>query len=736
MRNITRYLIAFIASLVLSFSASISAIELLDANIPSVLKNAYDGRYKIPEVCIDKVENYIIHQTAYDSNSAPVTDNIDQRINKEVLPIQLLAFCYAQVEDYQQANHLLTKLLKKQNFSYEQLRTLNILASEVPENKRPEFNNQLLIKIFSDSLQKIKAIPFSNTPNLEAIILLTISKLSLESNQYRNANIALDATKKVLKDSKNNRLHGWLAFYYGLYYEKINQQQLAIANLFTANKIADKYNFIKLSGATKQSIANLYQRKHLFNRAIDFASQRVELYLNTKNSIKQADSLIRLAILKERNNEKNQSLIYLFNALELIQNKKHSPLLAHVYLELGRTYSSNVISKENNKERLLAQKYLQNARYHFTRLDEPRFQIESLLLLARLNIINDDPALAILQLEKTLQLAPNKYPELLVKAFEMLAASYESTGNHQQAILHFKNFHALQNRIKERLFTLQQLQIGEQLQLIERTQKQRQLEIENNDLKENNIRFKTFTYSTMLILVIVLFMLLYAIRRNRKLTEYKYSSQRCLNYHPRTGLASQQSKVSDFNYKYQGKPLYYALVNIPFLSQLNELLGIFSGSKLEKELGKTLLTYFGDGADIFQIRDNQILFISEQSNHQNAQNFAQKIEEIFTLFTEEHQLPNQISIGIVAFPFLNNVSRAIVPARMINLASLALFGASQLREHYQISSWLELYAIDNLQPAFFDGDLWILGQKSIQKGIVKINSNKQNHHLYWPELDK
>lgn len=736
MRNNTRYLAVFIASLVLSFSSSINAMQLLDANIPSALKNAYYGRYKVPEICIDTTENYIIAQSDYDSNSDPVTDKNDQLIDKNILPVQLLAFCYAQIEDYQQANQLLTKLLEKQTFSYQQLRTLNILASEVPESKRPEFSNQLLIKLFSTSLQKMQTAPFAKIPNLEAKILLTISKLSLESNQYRNANIALDATKKVLKDSKNKKLQGWLAYYYGIYYEKINQQQLAISNLFAANKIADKYGFIKLSGETKRSIADLYQRRHLFNRAIDFASQRVELYINTKNSIKQADSLIRLAVLKERNKEQNQSLVYLFNALELIQNKKHSPLLAHVYLELGRTYSSNVTSKEDNKDRLLAQKYLQNARYHFTRLNEDRFQIESLLLLARLNIINDDPGLAILQLEKILQLSPSKYPELRVRAFEMLASSYESTGNHQQAILHFKNFHALQNSIKERLFTLQQLQISEQLQLIERTQQQRQLEIENNELRQNNTRFRTLAYGETIILLLVLLFLLYTVRRNRRLVEYKHNSQRCLNHHPRTELASQQSKGTDFNYVYHEKPLYYALVNVPFLTRLNEHLGIFSGAKLEKQLGQSLHEYFLESADISQVRDNQILFISEQSNYQNAQEFAQKIEFFFTQFTLQHQQENNTSIGLVSFPFLNNASKAITPARMINLSSLALFGASQLRDHYQESSWLELYAIDNLQPAFFDGDLWVLGQQAIQKGIVKVNCNQPNHQLSWPELEK
>jgi len=734
MKHITHSCSVFIALLMLSFPVVSQAVEFLDANVPVSLKNAYYGRYRMPNTCIESTERYISDKQGVKNNTTPVRNNL-AAINKgNVLPVQLLAFCYSQVEDYQQTYQLLSQLLKDLDFSPEQLRTLNLIASEIPEAFRPNFSNQTLINTFTGSLQKMEKSYFADSPSLKTKLLLTISNLSLDSDQYRSANIALAAAKEVLNKHPNEQLKGWLAYYYGIYYAKINQQQLAISNLFAANKIATKHHFTQLSGETKKSIADLYQQKHLFNRAIDFASQRVELYMKTKNTIKQADSLIQLAILKEKNKEKNQSLIYLFNALELIQDKKHSELLAHVYLELGRTYSSYVINKDYQKERLLAQKYLHNARNHFTRLKDVRYQIESLLLLAQLNIINEDPALAILQLENILKLSTNNYPELRVRAFDMLASSYELTGNHQQAIVHFKNFHSLQNRIKERLFALQQLQINEQLQLIERTQQQRQLEIENNVLKKSNSQFKSLSYGTLLLLIIIILSLIKILFNHRKLVKAENRSQRLLNFHPRTKLPAHKVKGDAFNYSYYGEPLYYALINIPFLSQLNMHCGLFFGAKLEAELGQNLLDFFTENVSIFQVRDNQILFISEQKDHDNAQDFAQKIELFFIQFTDQHNLPNMTSIGIVAFPFLNNVSRAITPIRMLNLTSLALFGASQLRDEYQQNSWLELYAIDNLQPAFFDGDLWLLGQKAIQKGIVKINSSHQNHQIDWPVL--
>tara|TARA_R110001583_G_scaffold10698_7_gene49164 strand:- start:14743 stop:16959 length:2217 start_codon:yes stop_codon:yes gene_type:complete len=737
----TYYFSILITSLLIAFSTPILAISLLDAEIPEPLKKAYNGRYTTPYVCIETTTRYIKTERPFYENASVATDKASPLIQNNLLAEQLLAFCYAQIEDYQQAYQLLTNLLKEQKFSLQQLRTLNILASEIPEEKRLQFNNQTLIKRLTINLQKIDIPPFLGNAEIKTKLLLTITKLSLESNQYRNAYIALESVKELLKNYKNRELDAWLFYYYGLYFEKINQEQLAISNLFSANELAEKYQLIKLNSEAKKSIANLYQQKYLFKRAINIAKQRVELYINTENRIKQADSLIQLAILNDKNNEKNNALIYLFNALELIQKDKHSSLLAHVYLELGRTYSHYltgrfVTNEDHQKERLLAQKYLQNARYHFTRLGEVHYQIESLLLLAHLNINTENPALAILQLEKVLDLAQDNYPTLRVQAFDMLASSYEITGNHQQAILHFKNFHALQNNIKEHLFSLQQLQINEQLQLIEMTQQQRQLELENSELQSTKTTFKMLTYGTLIVLFISLFLLIFVIIRNKKLSKSNQKIEHQLTFHPRTLLPSQQTQGHHFNYVYNDEPLYYALVNIPFLTQLNELSGLFSGSKLEKRLGIALMRFFASKADIFQIRDNQVLLIGKQKDYMSANNMAQNITLFFDNFIEKYHLPVGISIGIVAFPFLNNVSRAITPTRMVNLSSLALFGASQLRHKYQENSWLELYAIDNLQPAFFDGDLWVLGQKAIKKGVVKVNSSHPTHQFIWPELDK
>lgn len=709
----------------LPLSQTAAALALLDIKLPASLQSAYQSRNNDPLSCIDSVGQYMA-QKGLAGDLAQDSEEESKARLVYASATHLQAFCYAQIEDYANTLRLLQPLLKTDAGSAEQITTLNLIALELPEEERPQLSNQQLLEMLYADAQKTAMA----SPDQAVILQLTIAHLSLQINHYRDAYTALETAQELIRKKHHKELYAWLNYYYGLYYEQINQPQLSISSFLTANMLADKHSLIKLSGQVKRALADVYQKKHRFQTALDFSSQQVELYQRTANTSKQAASLIQHAILKRQNNENNQSLIYLFNALELIQINKNSALLAHLYLELGHSYLNSKNEESNHLQ--LAQKYLQNARFHFTRLNKPRYQIESLLLLAKLNIMKNDSALAILQLEKVLQLSENNYLSLRAQAFEMLALSYEITGNHQQANRHFKNFHALQNRIKEYLFELQQLQISEQLQLFENTQQQKQLQIKNTQLQKTSERYQVLAYSAISLLILISLLFFYTLKRNEKLNHAHQDAQQRLAFHPRTKLPFQYVDSHHFQYTYHGTPLYYALLNIPFLSQLNELLGTYGAMKIERKLGEELQMYFKCNVDIFQFRGNQILFIAEQKEYKNAGDFAQNIEHFFTSFCKKQQLSSTVSCGIVAFPFLNNASRALSPSKTLNLSSLALFAASQIRKQKQQSSWVELYAIDNLQPAFLNGDLWRLGQQAIDKGIVKINTSHPGFKFNWP----
>lgn len=727
-----------LSSLLLTFNQSLWAIELSNALIPAKLKESYAMRQIEPLTCIKNVTAFIktvdaVHQNPIEKSSndetfPPKRTNLPNNIST-----QLLASCYIELEDYEKSLALLLPLLKNPSATSDEMRTLNLIAADIPESERPQLSNDTLISMLTNSLEIIDNKGQFDSPDLVNVLHFSIVKLALETHQYQLANTALTQVKQNIKNTNKSEQIAWLAYYYGHYYDQINQQQLAVSHFRTANSIADQMKLIKLGSLVKESLSNLYQQKHRYTRAIHFASQRVELLLSTENYVQQADSLLRFSILKRQNKEFNQALIYLFNALELVENK-HKTLLAHIYLELGRTYA--VTPYEIEKNARFAQKYLQNARQQFKKLNKLEQQTESILLLAKLNIRNNDTGLAILQLEDVLALAKDRFPELRVNAFELLALSYELAGDHQQANFHFKNFHSLQNTIKEKLFTLQQLKINEQFQLIEQTQQQIQLETKNNQLLLKNNRFKNIAYIALVLFLLAILVIFYMLMINRKLLNSEKMINEKMKSHPRSKLELHQIQLQNYELEYQGNPLFYALVHVPFLSNLNESKGLFSAETIEHELGDALLNSFCVYTKVTQVRDNQLLFICEQVHQGSAQQFSENIEAFFKSFAETYSLDGQVSSGVVAFPFLNNVTRAIAPERMLNLTSLALFGACQLREKVNQSTWLELYAIEKIQPAFFDGDLWLLGQAGIDKGIVKLKCSHPDTPIMWPELNR
>ena len=131
------------------------------------------------------------------------------------------------------------------------------------------------------------------------------------------------------------------------------------------------------------------------------------------------------------------------------------------------------------------------------------------------------------------------------------------------------------------------------------------------------------------------------------------------------------------------------------------------------------------------MRDNQLLYITNKTSDRDAAHLAGFLIDTLTRFTHKYDLAPSVAIGIVNHPFLPKAEAAIDHKRVSDLACLALLGAKQLQTKEQ-NAWLELFAIDCPQAAFFNGDIWQLGQQAIAKGLVKINCSGDKSQLVWP----
>jgi len=730
-----RYINLFIYTFaLLLFSKNATALALIDAKVPSSLQNAYDMRYQDPLQCISAVNTYLFQQKAFTRNnkSAKTHGTTKKPLTLlYVLPTHLQAFCYSQIEDYPNALKLLQPLFKKTVLSLEDLTTLSLIALEIPEKKRPQFSNLYLLK----TLKNIDPKKVKLSPYMKVLSALTIAHLALKEDNYHLAFFTLEQARAI--PNKTPRLNAWVSYYYGVYYSKIDQPQLAIYSF----QLAGESGFINLNGLAKKGVIDVYTSKHRFQTALNYAAEYIDIYYATKNIVKQANGLINYAILKRKSNQYNRSLIYLFNALELIQhnssnnkNKNRKSLLAKIHLELGHTYLLERAKNLNNLQ--LSERYLRNALMHFKALNNREKQIEALLLLAKLQIIKHSPVNAITELNNLLKIAKSEYPALRIQAFKMLASTYKEANNLTKSVEFYSKYIALEETLKNKQFTLQQLQVTEQLQLFKIDKQRKDLEIGYENLLQEIGMYKMASYTLITFLLLVAFLCFYIFRRHGSLNHAHQYAQQRLSVHPRTNLPFQYADSNHFQYTYHEEPLYYALLNIPFLSQLNELLGTHGAMKIEKRLGERLQAEFNDNTDVFQFRGNQILFIAKQTKYATADLLANEIEAFFNQFCEEHELSAQVSCGIVAYPFLNKAPRAFSASRTLNLSSLALFAASQIRKKEKQSSWVELHAIENLQPAFFNGDLWQLGYKAIEKSLIKINSSHPGFPLNWPQSNK
>ncbi|HEY7866391.1 MAG TPA: GGDEF domain-containing protein, partial [Psychromonas sp.] len=314
MRYIGQYFRALCALFLVQLSQSAGALALTDPALPETLKNAFSLRDTAPLSCINTATIYINTQ----QNSTVLT----KQQNSNNFAIQLQAYCYAQLGQYSKALDLLLPMLKNPSSNSDQIEILNIIALEIPLAERPQLSNIELIKRLNELIDTLQP-PLINSMNLTITRLLTLSKLYLEEDNYQDAHSALEQIKTLLKNNNNNNLHAWLDYYQGLYFDQIKQEQLASLHFLSADRLADQHGFIKLSAQVKNSIILMYQKKYRFTRALDFSSRRIELYMGTENTPRQVESIIQFAILKRQNNEHNQALIYLFNALELIEENSY-----------------------------------------------------------------------------------------------------------------------------------------------------------------------------------------------------------------------------------------------------------------------------------------------------------------------------------------------------------------------------------------------------------------------------
>ncbi|RJG51201.1 tetratricopeptide repeat protein [Motilimonas pumila] len=716
------------------FSLGLQAQDIINMDLNRELGAAYQLHRKAPLQCIEIVDEFLSENKTQLQQSRNAFNNKDSfslssdNTQAIIHAFQIKSICYSKLKNLDQAqvNIEIAIELAQVNKQLFELAHSQLLFGQLlfDQAQKPI---EALRQVQQASLQA-ESLSGDETANLQLAIHLALADFYTQKDKFQQANQELEAAKSIANKLGQAPLIAWVNFYWGRYYIRISQPQLALSHYVDAKSMAENTQDQELIARATHEISDIYRIQGKLDKALHYANLSASAYQELEDERELAHALIYMAILHRKNQEYSLSMVYFGNAEDLLTNLKDVPGIALCYFEMGKTFLKMHSVDE-------ARDALNTARFQFKKLDDTKRLADTLLLLGRLNIEQGEAGIARIQLEKVLAISESlALLEQRERAYELLAAAYELTGHYRKAIENFKQFHALQTKIKQLEFTLEQNKFNEQYQLIERTQQITVLEQDNQKLSDKLQIFLTVT----VVIAALLFVLFYRYTSNwLKLKHLKNSNRQLnqqLNQHPSTLLPLFTDQVQQsLTHTNQRPAEIFCLLTVPFLNEIYQQFGVLKAQRIEKEFGMFLQTRQKTGETFYQVKDNQLLFICPREPEHNPAKIADKLAQKVDEFASKHDLNTRIAMGMIGFPFLPKAPGAIDHKRGVDLAYLALLGAQQLQVQHE-QTWLELYAIDCPQAAFFNGDIWQLGQQAIAKGLVKVNCNGDKTLLSWPLL--
>jgi tetratricopeptide (TPR) repeat protein len=742
--DIKHMILRFFYALAFLLFSTTAAASLFDQLIlPNDLKRSQQVQYSQPYQCIQIIDEFLQAQKRDVLSEVSRVSHIRE---KSITPSDLVlikqqkALCYFYANNTEQAVITLDKMLvKKTNNVPLHLRQQTLLIkSHILAQSTTLANFQLAQETIDQVLSSIDNNTYNPTANGYFALKIIAGEIALKLNDYQESmTLFREAQKYAAKTPLTNNA-AWAAYAIGYNYQQQNKLTLAI-NFY--NKAQQKLldNKDTLNGLLTKKMSQAYITQDNFKLAISFANQSAQYYQNLGNKLQLSDSLLALASMHRKIKEYNLSLVYYFNALDLLKVFDEKNRLNTVYFEVGKTY----LQMGNFN---LAEQYLLNAEQLFVNNGQNRLLLESLVHLANLAIQQQHYDKALARLNKALAIAGQlNNSKNFETVYLYLATAYEETDQYAKALDSYKQFvrynklsnfdakktvpvsnqHRENNEIKSQKIDLLQTQVTKLKQA------------------KHNLIINVFLLASIVLIILYLY---YVSNQKMKLQREEVEElEDSYNRHPNTGLNNinslkkyiptplQEARFySDWEYSDKQNSVHScAIINLDFLQSLRQKYSLSLVNKVETELGAYLLQQLNDSERLFQLNDSQLLLVRKVNKNYDPAIIANYILDWFEQFDCQLNFSKDISIGMVSHPFLFKYPTAIDSKKLLNIATLALSGATQLSRKHKQNSWVQLSALTYTQPAFFHGDIWNRSKQAIEKGLVKVTSSTDKSDINW-----
>ena len=578
--------------------------------------------------------------------------------------------------------------------------------------------------------------PLNEIPNFSDYLMLLNSALAIHRQLPDIASDLLKQSQTMLLDTQNPNLILWKKMLDGDLEALRHHDERSLmiySNTLTQSKQSQQFTLISYLLCTK--ISQLFYKNSQLETAIQYAEQALEYAQQLGNDSWQADSIIQLAQYKRENKETHLALALLMNATGAYQLSSHPVDLARLHLEIGKTYQQ--LRRYDD-----AQTYLTAAYELFRREQSPYLERVALLSLSELYLQQHKVDQSINLLEQMLSLPTPEQKPLETSIYRLLSVAYEESGQYDRALINYKLYVNSQkgddNPTTETVpeqndFFNNYTRMNQAQQLDDLQNDKKQLE------KELSWYFKVGLISAA-ILTIMGIALLWHIQRLRILRNINSQQEQRLLFDPitsmKTGYALQQdmTAIEQQLLNSSEKPEQIILLfKIDALNNIECRLGLAKGHSILRQVSRSFRQRMPDSAQFYMLTDRLLLCSFDAKDAPNVNELIIRIENRIGLIMRKYQLTDRISCGFVRYPFLMKSRNALKPLQTLEICGIALAAAMQLAEKLCKNVWLELFAIDCQQAAFFNGELRTKAIDAITKGLVKVHCSEQEP-INWSEL--
>lgn len=711
--------------------------------LPKQLTQAQNKQYSEPYQCIERIDEYLQEQKDNVINETARLSTIRDSsltFNDVVLIKQQKALCYFYAGHINQAIVLLDKLIEKSNsdvpvhFNQQTL----LIKSYILSQSKNLLDIQLAQRTLDSLKENIQAHQYRPTTNSLFTTNYIRGEISLRLNDYDQSMLAYrQAEQYALKTPLSNNA-AWATYGIGRTYEEQGKVNLAI-NAFTKSQELLLNDADILNGLLTKQLSHTYINQENYKLAISFANQSAQFYQNLGNKLELSISLLQLANMHRKINEYNLALVYYFNALDLLKLFNDRSQVNIVYFELGKTY----LQMGNFT---LAYQYLNSAVDLFRKNEQHTELLEALIYLSDLAQQQEDYENSLTQLQNALvfavKLNDNK---LLEKVYLYLAIGYEKTHQFEKALesyqqyIRYDRLSNFKNKRKEPTNDRDKENNEIKAQKIQ----QLESEITRLELTKQNLIVNTVLLLSLLLLAIYFY--INSKKSTRQQQEDIAELEQDHDLHPTTRLNNIHSLrkylptplqevryYADWEYSDKQKFIFSCtLIKLDFLQAIRDEHSFSTCLKVEKALGVYLKQQLQGSERLFQLNDDQLLFMKKVTRNTEPENIAAMLIKWFNQFDCPVESSNIVSIGMVHHPFLHKYPTAIDSDKLLNIGSLALSAASKLNKQHQRSHWIHLSALTYTQPAFFHGNIWTRTKQAIEKGLIKVNASADKNEINW-----